>query len=342
MKTPVVLFFIVMLNIICVAQDTSSSNKKTYDENDFVNCGLKDSEGNLWFGTNSRGIYCYFAHGKSEVVKKAFMHFDQEEGLTTREITALVQDKTGTIWAATGDGAYRFNGERFSRFAIPVDTATSLPNERTPDFITGVRNGFISSMLCDKQGNLWFGTMTHGVYRYDGKTFTNFLMDEWIVCMAEDKAGNLWFGSQRAGGVYRYDGNSFINLRGKDGLGDNWIRCIVPDRDGSLWIGTRKNGVCHYTGNAFVMFKDDTKICVGSDPILQDKAGNIWFGGCGWGARRYDGNVTISFTTKDGLGHDRIYCMLEDNAGNIWFGGRAGSLSCFNGRSFTDFSDEIH
>ena len=67
----------------------------------------------------------------------------------------------------------------------------------------------------DKVGNLWFGTTGEGVYRYDGKLFTQFtkkdgLNSNCIYAMLEDKAGNIWFGTEN--GVCRYDGKTFSNM----------------------------------------------------------------------------------------------------------------------------------
>lgn len=52
------------------------------------------------------------------------------------------------------------------------------------------------------------------MWRYDGKSFTNFttkdgLVNDSVFSALEDKAGNLWFGT-RGVGLSRYDGKSFV------------------------------------------------------------------------------------------------------------------------------------
>jgi ligand-binding sensor domain-containing protein len=74
----------------------------------------------------------------------------------------------------------------------------------------------------DKSGKLWFATID-GVYIYDGKTFTPFIIKEDgpgfmssnhnVEYILEDKAGNIWFGGRATEGVYRYDGKSLTNLK---------------------------------------------------------------------------------------------------------------------------------
>ena len=56
---------------------------------------------------------------------------------------------------------------------------TNLPKEninQQPKMIRtqGVMSGNVGCELQDKTGNLWFCTSGEGVYRYDGKSFTNF------------------------------------------------------------------------------------------------------------------------------------------------------------------------
>jgi ligand-binding sensor domain-containing protein len=74
----------------------------------------------------------------------------------------------------------------------------------------------------DKSGKLWFATID-GVYIYDGKTFTPFIVKEGgggfmssnhnVEYMLEDKASNIWFGGRNNEGVFRYDGKSLTNLK---------------------------------------------------------------------------------------------------------------------------------
>ena len=74
-----------------------------------------------------------------------------------------------------------------------------------------------------------------------------------VHCGLRDKAGNLWFGTTSEG-VYRYDGKGFTNLTVKDGLGNNSVFCIVEDGEGHLWFGTRDVGLSRYDGRTFTGF----------------------------------------------------------------------------------------
>ena len=67
----------------------------------------------------------------------------------------------------------------------------------------------------DKKGNIWFGTTGEGVYKYDGKLFTQFTMNDGlnsncVWSILEDRAGNIWFGTSE--GICRSEGNEIKRI----------------------------------------------------------------------------------------------------------------------------------
>lgn len=216
---------------------------------------------------------------------------------------------------------------------------------------------YIRRMLQDKNGNIWFGTNSDGVARYDGKLLTYFTMKEGFSGTAvrgivEDKMGNIWFGTNC--GISKYDGKSFINFTTKNGLSDNGIWSLYQDKAGNIWVGTEK-GVSKYEPSA--VHKENDKLFKNfSIPLaeiqnpkfvfspklvwsfMEDKAGNMWFGTDGFGVYKYDGKKFTAFTQKDGLCDNVVSCMLEDSKGNIWIGSRNGGVSRYDGKSFENFT----
>ena len=79
-----------------------------------------------------------------------------------------------------------------------------------------------------------------------------------IHCGLQDKAGNMWFGTTGEG-VYRYDGKSFSNFTEKDGLSSNNVWSVLEDKTGNLWFGTRNVGLCRYDGKSFTDFSGELK-----------------------------------------------------------------------------------
>ena len=68
--------------------------------------------------------------------------------------------------------------------------------------------------------------------------------------MLQDKNGNLWFASD-GGGVCIYNGKSFTNYTIQNGLCNNSIKGLLEDRNGNIWFGTRRGGLCFYDGKSF-------------------------------------------------------------------------------------------
>lgn len=243
----------------------------------------------------------------------------------------MIQDSKGKIWLAAWEGIIRYDPA--------LGEFTNLTNQQ------GLRRFHAFAVLEDSKGNLWFGTIGAGVYRYDpsaslrpgGESFTNFttkdgLANDRVTCVYEDKAGNIWFGTE--GGASRYDGKSFRNFTTNEGLPNQDVNVIIEDRNGKYWIGARGEA-CTYDPSASLSAggKTFTKLTneagapfVNVRSIIEDRRGNIWLGGNG-GLWRYDPSASLkpdgkSFTnfTQNFIGY-----IYEDREGNIWTSSEDGS-----------------
>lgn len=176
-----------------------------------------------------------------------------------------------------------------------------------------------------------------GVYRYDGKSFTNITSTiQWPTFwdVLEDRKGNLWFASQDSG-VYYYNGKSFRHFTAKDGLGINSAMHIYEDRAGNIWFGASR-----YDGKSFRNFT--TKDGFPSNSIrllLEDKTGKLWFGAQGENMFVYDGKTYTVLKNQDGKAFKNVWSVIEDKKGNIWFGDFDG-LWRYDGSTFTKVSQK--
>jgi ligand-binding sensor domain-containing protein len=119
--------------------------------NNFVRCILEDKNGNLWFATQFGGVSRYDG--------KTFANFTEKEGLISNFVWTMIEDRIGNLWFGTaGWGVCCYNGRSFAHYSQEE----------------GLGNKHAQSILEDKNGNLWFGT-SGGVYRYNGRRFTNFI-----------------------------------------------------------------------------------------------------------------------------------------------------------------------
>ncbi len=225
----------------------------------------------------------------------------------------------------------------------------------------------VTSSLIDKNGTLWFGTSTEGLYKYvDGK-FTNFneinsLCSNQIWSIIEDDKGLIWLATNK--GLCTYNGKIFtqISLPYID-ISSEWYKNIYPtvnpnqansiiqDKKGIFWIGTSGGGAYKYDGKIFEniladkgsKYEDSLHHNVIQN-IIQDKNGNIWFASMSnGGITRFDGESFKDFKNNNGLSDTMVRYLYQDKRGNIWIGtngNRNGGLDKFDGNTFTNFNEE--
>ena len=235
-----------------------------------------------------------------------------------------------------------------------------------PKLIKTSGSGIYDEVFCalqDKAGTIWFGTTGEGVYRYDGKLFTQFtvkdgLSSNTIWSVLEDKSGNIWFGTDF--GVCQYDGKSFtpvpFNVSNsnplslnksfyKDASAKNEVWSMMQDKSGIIWFGTREGVYC-YNGKTFYRFLDNYSIINKEglhlkmvDGILEDKNGVIWFASGmppGYeGFCRYDGKMIQSFKPKNEGWFRKV---IESRNGNLLLATRHFGVWSYDGKSFNDYS----
>ena len=72
-----------------------------------------------------------------------------------------------------------------------------------------------------------------------------------VFSIGEDTSGNVWFGSVEFG-AWRYDGNSVHNFTNKNGLESKHIWVIYKSKLGELWLGgANPSGVYRFNGSSF-------------------------------------------------------------------------------------------
>ena len=285
-------------------------------KNENVVCQLLDKEGNLWFSISGEGVYRY--DGKS------FTNFTTKDGLCNNDVGAIIQDRAGNMLLGTKNGICKYDGNKFTKYPVP-DTLS------------------ITCMLEDKDGNLWFGVMNKGIYRYDGTNLSNFLYkyqhpffgekyEKYISDIIQDKNGNIWFSSWNGGGVWRYDGKNLKNF--------------VPPSDyyntdqDKRRSGNNQNSLNFSTFNkSFVQSQD----YISDDMIFsitEDNLGNIWFATRNHGVCRFDGKIFTSLGTKEGFLSAGAYAILEDKKGNLWFTTEKDGVWCYDGKTFKNFNEK--
>jgi ligand-binding sensor domain-containing protein len=157
---------------------------------------MEDKTGKLWFGT--RGEACFY-DGKTFTT---LIH----EGKAFNNVWSIIEDKKGNIWfgvnGGRANGLWRYDGSTFTKvsqrgvYAIVEDKKGNIWTTGEVNPVGGVwalsrydqkslynkkptvtevmsRGPALLGILEANDGSIWFGA-SDGVYRYDGKTITDF------------------------------------------------------------------------------------------------------------------------------------------------------------------------
>lgn len=128
---------------------------------------IEDRKGNIWFGAtiieDKRGDTSFVSQGLWRYDGSTFTKVSQKGAY------AIIEDKKGNIWTTGADEPPRI-GQVWS---LSRYDAKSLYSKKPT--VTEIKSqpGMLLGILEDAKGNIWFGA-GDGVYRYDGKTITDF------------------------------------------------------------------------------------------------------------------------------------------------------------------------
>jgi ligand-binding sensor domain-containing protein/signal transduction histidine kinase len=302
----------------------------------------EDQTGHLWVGWYFGGL-CYFdANGQRHDLNP---HDSLAQQLVS--VQCIFEDHQGNIWAGANSGLYRITPQMLTMLSPRPGTQR------------------IHTTCATRDGAVWVGTETTGVFRFAGGKFTP-VGGEWgilgvplIYSLFQDSRSNLWAGTSI--GLFRLQDGRFQRVSGP--VPENWVLAIFEDREGCLWFGTRV-GLFSWQKGVFTAYGPSVEIRslaedgvgnlwigtmgsglwrlppgrqrtlsrVGNFPVsdartlLCDRAGTLWVGGWGGGLFRYDGDTFQNFTTADGLPSDTIQSMSSDLNGRLWLSSNNGII----------------
>lgn len=106
---------------------------------------------------------------------------------------------------------------------------------------TAYNPNYIVALTVDYRGIVWVGTWGGGLASFDGKTFTNYtvqngLASNHVFMLHEDDNQVLWIGTSN--GMSRFVDGGFANMTVEDGLFSNTIFSMDTQKDNTLWVGS--------------------------------------------------------------------------------------------------------
>ncbi|MBN1924214.1 MAG: hypothetical protein JW798_00130, partial [Prolixibacteraceae bacterium] len=314
---------------------------------DWVNVVKCDSKGRIWAGTrnglslieNQGGRITNYVHNPNDI-----------NSLTHNYVTAIAEDKSGTVWIGTNNMGLQKVIEKNGRFSFEPVLFYKDYYRNNPEFS-------ILSLMFDTHGNLWIGTENGGLYiienetgnvdRYMNDPFNNkSIAGNSIYTLFQSNDGIVWIGTYNQG-ISFYDPNKlkfehyFQNPTESNFLNCNIIKCLSMDND-QLIIGTDGGGltiVDWQNKNAAHYTYDPLKNSISSNAVmavLPELPNGIWLGT--WDAGMDFFNKKTGMFKHYNLIYDQhevntiehVTALFKDSKGTLWVGTFGSGLNYYS------------
>jgi len=250
-------------------------------------------DGSLWIG--------YRTGGAARLQQGRIHNYSERDGLPSRAVWGVERDAEGRIWAATAQGMYYLENDRWQ---VPA-SAWQLPD------------GWYKTLMRDRQGTLW-------VQGDPGIFFLRPGAKQFARAPVSSGTGVLF--NLPDGSVLSWDAARarFNRLAGtaQGRSAQQWQRLGDPtsllfDRHGNLWVGL-KSGLEYRTGNA-VFGNSPSQGLSGPSvgALFEDREGNIW-AATSTGIDRFRGRRLEKVEVPESAIGAAI---MADDSGGAWIGG---------------------
>ncbi|MBN1416866.1 MAG: hypothetical protein JW973_17340 [Bacteroidales bacterium] len=314
---------------------------------------IQDSDGNYWVATDKEGII-YYQKKTARCIRYYHKEFD-DQSLNGNLIRKIFIDDCGILWVGM-----QYAGINYAVLSNPKEFFTY---QVIPEQANTISSNVVTSILEDRDNNLWLGTDGNGLniieqatgkvkVLYADERKSNGISTNSILALYQDSNGNIWAGGYM-GAICCYNPLTrkwkqypvICSQPGCDGLHD--VRMFMEDSKHRLWIATNGHGLFmfDYRNEKFRFHSTiDGKII--DDHVLslcEDSAGKLWVGTYNGACLLDPENYTSLFFdysefSPTGLSNNWIYCIHRDRKDRIWLGTSYG-LNQYNydRRTFTRY-----
>jgi ligand-binding sensor domain-containing protein len=267
-------------------------------------------EGNtVWVGTKGGLVKINRATNGTTFYNK------DNSGLAGTCINAIVIDKEGNKWIATGNGVSKFDGVNWTNF----DSTNS-----------GLYENKVFSVAIDSNGAVWFGSKM-GATKYDGIAWKYYKDFPYVHVITIDGKGNKWFA--RDGYAVKFNDTTWtycdtINYGySNDGYIVNYgnFYSIKIDSKSNKWFAT-ESGLIKYNDTSWTFYNRSNSKIPG-DTVMAlyiDSTGNKWVGTNAGLAKFDDTNWVVYDKSNSDLLHDTVLAFAIDANGNKWIASKNG------------------
>lgn len=276
---------------------------------------LRDRDENIWASTDRQGVV--------RIDKTGIVSVPEKTDKPPETVTAMFEDREGSIWFARDSGLERIRNSPFVTFSEDQNIPAT---------------GAIYSDIKDR---LWIAPVSGGLCWLQRPTYECHCVKELehrVVYSIDGDASGLWIGTQKGGLSYlRFT----KNLVAEDthqimpGLQSKAVSAIYHEKNGAIWAGTLGEGAVRAFNGAVTEFTTRNGLpsnAVTSVASTKDQA--IWLGTIN-GLARFSQNHWRVYTMLEGLPSENVECLLVDTQGVLWVGTATG-LAYLEGDHFQE------
>jgi len=319
-----------------------------------------DGKGDLWITYSTGKVVRYSHDGKVDT-------FTSKNGLPGGVgICWLASGRDGTLWFAKGslvgvfrDGRFKVL-ENFGSPALRIAPAHSggiwiCAGRQVLKFNEGVEtvelgkiisdqagghsNFEPSALIEDREGAVWVGTVSGGLFRCDSNAVTRVeVSNPAILSLAEDREGNLWVGTR--GGLNRVYRRLTSMIGPADGLPFQGVQSVCQDATGALWLVGENGVLVRGQGtNWNVQSPASGLIQPHVTCAAADANGSVWIGTWGGALYHWANGQFKDLGLQASLHQKSPRSLLVTSNGDLWIGTdapdvlfrlRGGKLQSFN------------
>jgi ligand-binding sensor domain-containing protein len=302
-----------------------------------------DRSGRCWFITwGSQGfpyLSCYDPRANKYVIEKAEFTYLK----TYYELQGFFQQKDGTVWVK-GLGVFARYLEDKKRFEM---VANGYRNERS------IVYEIVTSLIEDREHNLWVGTDNNGLYRFDpaGQYFINTqhtnrvtgrIGEGSVMSVMPTKWGTVLVGTW-GDGLYHLDKDmKKINtgIRGIDERGGPSAWCMIASADSNtIWVAAQPGIYAIDQAKRAAKFYNPSILQNRTvRQIAEDPKGNLWLGmqSIGvfrWSAAKARNNFDEGMERFAGVPAVMINKIMVDSKGYVWIATASDGLYVIDTRT---------
>lgn len=297
-----------------------------------------DSQRHFWIATDSNGLF-----RKNLDSEKVDYYFGAGPELNPTDtlVWGVFEDSRGRIWARTyKKGLFLFKSE--------LNDFVSLL--KLSEAEGGVEVDSPISMAESRNGDLWIGSLDHGVtrldeagrfHRYMPDGSTDSVCDTRVRSVIVDQQDVVW--AATAGGLARYDAarNKFICLENSPFYGRN-MHMLFQDSHGGMWAVLYSGGLYLFDRTSLSVTPVSPYVdgslsngAIRTIQMFEDRQGNLWLNHEDRVSRISPSWRKFYHTTKDNNGESLIPAGLlqwinKVSESEVWFGGFGSSLHVLN------------